>query len=160
MYDSHLLTCSTLMSYVDDVVRIPLSTNSHFAQHGFRFVEVTGWSSAFTGGDTSSLDATGRDGSSLSLTSYLVHTNTVDISTTRFDSFDPKQHNIINNIKHLTLYAQKSNYHSIPTDCPTVRFLSDSLFSSGYGNCFAILALRLLLQLQLSQRERRGWMGE
>ena len=68
-----------------------------------------------------------RGGSSLSLTSYLVHTNVVDISTTRFDSFDPKEHNIINDIKHITLYAQKSNYHSIPTDCPTVRLPSDWL---------------------------------
>ncbi len=86
---------------------------------------MTGWGGVFTGGGTRSLDAMERGGSSLSLTSYLVHTNVVDISTTRFDSFNPKQRNIINDIKHITLYAQKSNYHSIPTDCPTVRFPSD-----------------------------------
>lgn len=84
---------------------------------------MSGWGGAFTGGEglTSALEATEHGGSSLSLTSYLVHTNVAEISTTRFDSFDPKQENIINKIKHITLYAQKSNYHSIPTDCPTVR---------------------------------------
>ena len=63
----------------------------------------------------------------LSLTSYLVHTNVADVSTTRFDSFDRAERNILNDIKHITLYAQKSNYHSIPTDCPTRERRSEAL---------------------------------
>lgn len=69
---------------------------------------------------TSKSNREGAGKPSLHLTSYLVHTNVADISTTRFDSLNPAEHNILNDIKHITLYAQKSNYHSIPTDCPTV----------------------------------------
>lgn len=69
---------------------------------------------------TSESNREGAGKPSLYLTSYLVHTNVADISTTRFDSLNPAEHNILNDIKHITLYAQKSNYHSIPTDCPTV----------------------------------------
>lgn len=70
---------------------------------------------------TSESNREGAGKPSLHLTSYLVHTDVADISTTRFDSLNPAKHNILNDIKHITLYAQKSNYHSIPTDCPTVR---------------------------------------
>ena len=69
---------------------------------------------------TSESNREGAGKPSLYLTSYLVHTNVADISTIRFDSLNPAEHNILNDIKHITLYAQKSNYHSIPTDCPTV----------------------------------------
>ena len=42
-------------------------------------------------------------GLALSLTSYLVHTNVADMSTTRFDSFNHSEHNILNDIKHIML---------------------------------------------------------
>ena len=42
------------------------------------------------------------------------------MSTTRFDGFDPSAgRHILDEIQHATLWAQKSNLHSIPTDCPT-----------------------------------------
>jgi alpha-L-rhamnosidase len=84
-----------------------------FTYHGFRYVELTGWGSDFT---------------KEMLTSYLVHTDVREISTIRFDSLPaagvqhhgaPPKRNILNDIQHITLYSQKSNLHSIPTDCPT-----------------------------------------
>jgi len=74
--------------------------------HGHRFVEMRGWGHA------------GPVPSDL-LTSFLVHTDVAEISTIRFDSFDPAARNILNDINAITLNSQKSNYHSVPTDCPT-----------------------------------------
>jgi alpha-L-rhamnosidase len=106
--------------------------------HGFRYVEVTGWGGSFVGGGDAELsgDARGNASPSLSLTSYLVHTNVAEISATRFDSFNHTERNIINDIKHITLYAQKSNFHSIPTDCPTRErrgWMGDAWVSSDGG---------------------------
>jgi hypothetical protein len=72
----------------------------------------------------------GHDFTKEMLTSYLVHTDVKEISTIRFDSLPAAelQHqkrnatperNILNDIQRITLYSQKSNLHSIPTDCPT-----------------------------------------
>lgn len=132
-----------------------------FSQHGYRFVEVSGWGGAFTGGEglTNALEATleSSGGSSLSLTSYLVHTNVAEISTTRFDSFDPKQENIINRIKHITLYAQKSNYHSIPTDCPTVRASCFARSSVGTSICLSCPCTEQATGLFRSESDEAGW---
>ena len=67
---------------------------------GCRYVELTGWAGAF--------------GQSL-LTAYLVHTDVREISSIRFVGGTDAE--LLAAVQRITLYSQKSNLHSVPTDC-------------------------------------------
>lgn len=103
--------------------------------HGYRFVTLTGYDvSDCNGKDCTAGRHKDLDGYVRSLlTSYLVHTDVAEISSLRFDDFDhpsvaaasqqpqphPQPAQILNQVHHATLWSQKSNLHSVPTDCPT-----------------------------------------
>ena len=106
--------------------------------HGYRYVTLTGYDvSDCSKGDCVSGRHKDLDGYVKALlTSYLVHTDVADISQLHFDSFDPSERHILNDIHHATLWSQKSNLHSVPTDCPTRErrgWMADGWVSSDGG---------------------------
>jgi len=89
----------------------------HFTYHGFRYVEVTG----FPG--KPGLDA---------IEGLVLHSATPPAGT--FECSDP----LVNRLWLNTVWGQRGNTHSVPTDCPQ---RDERLGWMGDANCFAITSM-------------------
>jgi alpha-L-rhamnosidase len=96
LYLANLRTAAATDSYTLDGQGVE-TFEPHFTYHGFRYVELTG----FPG--TPTLDA---------VTGIVAHAAAP--AAGRFSTSNP----LINEIQHNIVWGQKSNFYSVPTDCP------------------------------------------
>ena len=84
--------------------RLPVSTDA-----GFRFVQVWG------------LAEVGIVPTEETLLQHFVHTDVAEVGKVQLPAMTASPDgttDILNRVQHATLYAQRSNLYSIPTDCP------------------------------------------